>query len=129
MGRFGARTSRALDLHDPVVSELRAWFAERYGDRLLAQVALGRIPILIDGDIVVIRMEPANERFGGGFRATFKCKWGLEAGVRFSDSLSKDDWRSIHDLLRMGWIAFSELSPLVCERVLPLSATEEGFRQ
>jgi len=103
--------------------EINNWFKQRYGDRLRGRARLGRMPLLLRGDVHTLVLGPHATLIGTTIRPS--CAWGIDAGPQFHLSLTHSELVEITDLLRMGFRCFSELSPCVCERALSESATAD----
>lgn len=114
-----------ISLTSNVIEYVQEWFYKRYGDRADYQVRLGRIPLLIHGDLVVLEMIPRLERTHATLRSRPSFFWAVDAGPDFWETLHEPDREHVRGLLEMGWVCFSELCPLVSDRMLSALATDD----
>jgi HEPN domain-containing protein len=121
MGRLAEERRRTLSRSSQ--EEVYNWFKERYGDRLRGLTRLGRIPLLLRRDVHVLVLGPHATLIGTTIRPSYA--WAIDAGPQFYQSLTGSELTDLHELSRMGFRCFSELSPCVCDRALSESATAD----
>lgn len=123
--RLARLTGRAMLLASDTVGEVQEWFCKVYGDRANYQVRLGRLPVLLHGDLLVLELIPSLKRAEHAAKAKPNFLWAVDAGPDFWQTLHEPDREHVRGLLEMGWVYFSELCPLVSDRVLSASATAD----
>jgi hypothetical protein len=124
-GKLARLTGAPIPLASHTTAEVQEWFRKVYGDRTNYQVRLGRLPVLLHRDLLVLEMVPSLERAEPTAKAKPKFLWAIDAGPDFWETLHEPDREHVRGLLEMGWVCFSELCPLVSDRVLSIPATAD----
>lgn len=123
LGRLAKRLDREIWADDELSQVVQAWYRRRYGDRLNGSVLLGKMPILLRGNVFALLLKPRVEMRGG--KAIPEYEWSLDAGPFLLESLTAAERSEVDDHRSLGFHAFSELAPHTSERALSPEATAD----